>query len=161
MAVTVLLKLAGFTTELRYVDIARQALAQMESMMAQYPLGFGQWLQALAYALSKPREIAIVGDLEATDTQALLKVVREGYRPLQVIVMGAPDGLQLALTRQLPSNAADGVGSIAAVPLLHDRGLVSGHATTYVCDAPVPGRAFACQAPVTEPEALQAALEQT
>jgi uncharacterized protein YyaL (SSP411 family) len=53
MAVTTLLKLAGFTNELHYVDIAHQALAQMQPMMAQYPLGFGQWLQALAYALSK------------------------------------------------------------------------------------------------------------
>ena len=55
MAVTTLLKLAGFTNELRYVDIARQALTQMQAMMSQYPMGFGQWLQALAYALSKPR----------------------------------------------------------------------------------------------------------
>jgi hypothetical protein len=34
----------------------------MQPMMAQYPLGFGQWLQALSYALSEPREVAIVGD---------------------------------------------------------------------------------------------------
>jgi uncharacterized protein YyaL (SSP411 family) len=27
--------------------IAHQALAQMQPMMSQYPLGFGQWLQAL------------------------------------------------------------------------------------------------------------------
>jgi uncharacterized protein YyaL (SSP411 family) len=50
MATTVLLKLAGLTNEVRNVDIAHEALAQMESMMAQYPLGFGQWLQALSYA---------------------------------------------------------------------------------------------------------------
>jgi uncharacterized protein YyaL (SSP411 family) len=84
MAVTALLKLAGFTNELRYVDIAHQALAQMQPMMSQYPLGFGQWLQALAYALSKPREIAIIGEPESADTQALLTVVREGYRPLRM-----------------------------------------------------------------------------
>jgi uncharacterized protein YyaL (SSP411 family) len=53
MAVTTLLKLAGYTNDLRYVDFAYRALAQAQSMMAQYPLGFGQWLQALAYALSK------------------------------------------------------------------------------------------------------------
>jgi len=81
MAVTTLLKLASFTNELRYVDIAHQALAQMQSMQAQYPLGFGQWLQALAYALSKPREIAIVGDPDSYDTQALLSIVHHGYRP--------------------------------------------------------------------------------
>ena len=60
MAVTTLLKLAGFTNDLRYVDIAQQALAQMQPMMRKYPLGFGQWLQALSYTLAKPREIAIV-----------------------------------------------------------------------------------------------------
>jgi uncharacterized protein YyaL (SSP411 family) len=56
MAITALLKLAGFTNELRTIDIAHQALAQMQPMTAQYPLGFGQWLQALAYALSKQRD---------------------------------------------------------------------------------------------------------
>jgi uncharacterized protein YyaL (SSP411 family) len=127
MAVTALLKLAGFTSELRYVDIAHGALAQLQPMMSQYPLGFGQWLQALAYALSKPGEIAIVGDPRTADTQALLSVVRDGYRPFQVVALGAPD----------------------AVPLLQDRSLVDGRAAAYVC------RDFACQEPVAEPEALQ------
>jgi uncharacterized protein YyaL (SSP411 family) len=48
MAITALLKLAGFTDGLRYVDLTHQALAQMQPMMAQYPRGFGQWLQALS-----------------------------------------------------------------------------------------------------------------
>jgi uncharacterized protein YyaL (SSP411 family) len=131
MAVTALLKLAGFTNELRYVDVAHEALAHMQSMTGQYPLGFGQWLQALAYALSKPRETAIVGDPDSADTQALLGVVRDGYRPFQVVALGGAD--------MQP----------AAVPLIQDRGLVSGQAATYVC------RDSACQAPVTEPESLR------
>jgi uncharacterized protein len=135
MAVTALLKLAGFTNDLRTIDIAHQALAQMQSMMSQYPLGFGQWLQALGYALSKPREIAIVGDPDASDTRALLDVVRDGYRPLQVVALGAPN----------PQGAQ--------VPLLLARGLVDGQATAYVC------RDFSCQAPVTEREGLRAQLE--
>jgi uncharacterized protein YyaL (SSP411 family) len=135
MAVTALLKLAGFTNDLRYVDIAHQVLAQTQPMMGQYPLGFGQWLQALAYALSEPREIAIVGDPDSADTQALLSVVRNGYRRFQVVALGAPDA-------QSP-----------AVPLLHDRGLMDGHAAAYVC------RGFACQAPVTDRGALQSLLE--
>ena len=159
MAATTLLKLAGFTNGLRYVDIAHQALVQMQPMMSQYPLGFGQWLQALSYALSKPREIAIVGDPQAADTQALLNVVREGYGPFQVVALGSPHGqrpgrddMQLAQARQLPSNADVPVGRIAAVPLLLDRGLVDGRAAAYVC------RDFACQAPVKEPDMLQAQL---
>lgn len=69
MAVTTLLKLAGFTNDLRYVDFADPALTQMQPMMSQYPLGFGRWLQALVYALSKPLEIAIVGNPDFADTQ--------------------------------------------------------------------------------------------
>jgi uncharacterized protein YyaL (SSP411 family) len=131
MAVTALLKLAGLTKDPRYVDIGHGALAQLQPMMAQCPLGFGQWLQAPAYALSKPREIAIVGDPKAAATQALLGVLRNGRQPFQVVALGAPDA-------QPP-----------AVPLLQDRGLVEGHAAAYVC------RDFACQAPVTSQQALE------
>ena len=134
MAATVLLKLAGLTNKLRYVDIAHQALAQMQPMLAQYPLGFGQWLLALAYALSKPQEIAIVGDPEAAETQALLNVVRDGYRPFQVVALGA--------SRQ----------ERAHVPLLHDRGLADGQPTAYVCGN------FACHTPVTDPDRFRALL---
>jgi len=136
MAVTAPLKLAGFTNELRYDDMAHQALAQMQPMLAQYPLGFGQWLQALGYALSKPREIAVVGDPDASATQALLNVVRDGYRPFQVVALRVPDA-------QPP-----------AVPFLQDRELVEEHAAAYVC------RDFACQAPIAEPAALQMPLEE-
>ncbi len=134
MAVTALLKLAGYTNDLRYVDISEHALAQMQGMMAEYPLGFGQWLQALSYALSEPREIAIVGDPDSADTQALLKVVRDGYRPFQVVALGAPS----------PEGAL--------VPLLQDRGLLEGQGTAYVC------RNFACQVPVTTPQAFEELL---
>jgi uncharacterized protein YyaL (SSP411 family) len=132
------LMLAAFAEAARafsYVDIAHQLLAQMQPMMSQYPLGFGQWLQALGYALSRPREIAIVGDPDSVDTQALLAVIRDGYRPFQVVASKAPS--------TEPS----------AVPLLLDRGLVDGRAAAYVC------RDFACQAPVADPEGLQSLLE--
>ncbi len=104
-------------------------------MMSQYPLGFGQWLQALSYASTNPQEIALVGDPQAADTQALLAVTRDGYRPFQVVALGAPDA-------QPP-----------AVPLLQDRGLVDGHTVAYVC------RNFICQAPAAEPKKLSRILE--
>jgi uncharacterized protein YyaL (SSP411 family) len=140
MAVTTLLKLVGFTNDLCYVDIAHQALAQMQTptgggMMSQYPLGFGQWLQALAYALSRPREIAIVGDSKTADTRSLLNVVRDRYRPFQVVALGSPD----------PNEAS--------VLLLQGRGLMDGQAAAYVC------RDFKSQAPATTVEALRAQLE--
>jgi len=135
MAVTALLKLAGFTNDVRYVDIASQALIQMQSMMAQYPLGFGQWLQALSYTLAQPKEIAILGEPNATDTLALLETARQGYRPFQVVALG---GINQKDTQ---------------VPLLQNRDLVNGRAAAYVCAN------FTCQVPVTEPGALEELLK--
>ena len=84
-------------------------------MTTQYPLGFGQWLQVLSYALSSPREIALVGDLAAADTRAMLAVVREGYRPHQVVAVGASGG------------------ETSPVPILRHRTPVDGRATAYLC----------------------------
>jgi uncharacterized protein YyaL (SSP411 family) len=134
MAVTALLKLAGFTNDLRYVDIAHQALAQMQPMLAQYPLGLGQWLVALDYALSRPLEITIVGSPDDEVMRALLGAATSGFRPNQVLAYG-PAGV-----------------AAPAVPLLADWDLVDGKPAAYVC------RDFVCQAPVTEVEALRALL---
>ena len=104
-------------------------------MMSQYPLGFGQWLQALSYTLSKPLEIAIVGVPDSADTQTLLSVARDGYRPFQVVALRAPETQQ------------------PTVPLLQNRSLVDGRAAAYVC------RSFTCQTPVVGPEALRHLLD--
>jgi uncharacterized protein YyaL (SSP411 family) len=102
--------------------------------MALHLLGLGQWLQALSYTLPKPKEIAIVGDPDSADTQALLRIARDGYRPFQVVALGALDAQSLS------------------VPLLQDRGQLDRRATAYVC------RDFACQAPVKIPLELEELL---
>lgn len=69
MTITALLRPTGLTVDPRYVDVAHQALAQMQSMMAQYRLGFGQWLQEMRYSLSQPKEIGMIGNRDSTDTR--------------------------------------------------------------------------------------------
>jgi uncharacterized protein YyaL (SSP411 family) len=135
MAATALLRLAGLAVEPRYVDLVHRMLGQLQSMMAQHPLGFGQWLQALSYTLSSPREIALVGDPSAAGTHALLSVLREGYRLHQVVALGDPSE------------------ETTVVPLLCYRTLVDGRATAYVCVKMV------CQPPVTDAEALAALID--
>ena len=135
MAVTVLQKLGGFATDTRYIEIAHRALAQMQAMMTQYPSAVGQWLQALVYALSQPKEIAIVGTANDADTLALLATAQDSYRPFQVVALGAP--------KDHPPQ----------VPLLQKRGLLKGRATAYVCTN------FACDAPLTDPGEFMSVLE--
>ncbi len=67
----------------------------------------------------------------AGDSGELARVVRGAYRPHVVLAGGAADG----------------------VPLLEGRGPVDGRPAAYVCEH------FSCQAPVTDPEELAAALD--
>ena len=133
MAATAQPRLVGLTNELRYVDIANEALAQIESMIAQYPLGFGQWLAALSYALSRSREIVIIGKPEAPDTAALLGIAQDGYQPYQIVAVGVPDSEMI-------------------LPAFQDRAQMGDRATAYVCAG------FAWQAPVADPDELRALL---
>ncbi|HSD83221.1 MAG TPA: thioredoxin domain-containing protein, partial [Anaerolineae bacterium] len=129
MAATTLLKIAAFTGEDRYSRSVEALLESLQPALIQAPLGFAQWLVALDFALSDPKEIAIVGDARSADTQALLDVVRAGYRPHQVVALGAPD-------------------RASALPLLRDRPALNQQATAYVCVR------FACQCPTTDPQTL-------
>jgi hypothetical protein len=135
MAAWDLLRLSQLSVEPRYAEVARRSLRQVQQLLARYPLGFGEWLTALDYALAETREIAVVGDPEAADVQALLRVCRDGYRPHQVLAVGDPSDPEVS------------------VPLLEGRRQIDGKATAYVCVD------FTCRRPVTDPEALEAVLK--
>jgi uncharacterized protein YyaL (SSP411 family) len=126
-----LLRLAALTGEQRYEDAAMGQLALLHELAVRHPGAFGHLLQALDLALAPRREVALAGDPEGVAT--LAAVVREARRP-HVVLAGGP-----------------GNGE-TAVPLMQARGPVEGRAAAYVCER------FACQMPVTEPDALRAAL---
>jgi uncharacterized protein YyaL (SSP411 family) len=131
LAATVLLKLAALTGEGRYTDMAEKMLQSVQPILARYPTGFAQWLNALAFTLSKPKEIAIVGEPGRGDVNEMLAVVRSAYRPFQVTAVGGED---------------------SAVPLLAGRKQLGGKATAYVCEN------FTCRQPVSEVEKLRELL---
>lgn len=129
MAVTVLLKLAALAGNARYAEKAEHALCSLQELLARYPAAFGQWLVALEFAVGDPYEVALIGNLESTDMQALLKAINSAYRPAMVLAL-----------RQ--------AGEACQVPLLEGRELLHNRATAYVC------RHFACQMPVNDADAL-------
>jgi uncharacterized protein len=132
MAATMLLKLAALTGDARYADAASVAIAGVAPYAHRYPTAFAQWLNAIAFSIADQVEIAISGERDAQDTNALLLVARARYRPFAVVAAGRSEG--------------------AAIPLLQDRPQRDGRATAYVC------RGFACRAPVVEPADLAAQL---
>jgi hypothetical protein len=131
MAAHVLLKLSLLSGEPRYWDTAEQAIRSVGALMAQYPSGFGEWLNGASLIMGDSREIALIGTEE--QIAPLLSVVRTGYRPLQVVAAGT---------------GADN----ETIPLLANRPQVNESGTAYVC------RRFVCDAPVTDPQLLASKL---
>ncbi len=126
-----LLRLALLSGEGKYERHALGVLRLLYPLAVRHPHAFAQLLGATAFYLAPVREVAIVGP--EREAEALLRVVRDSYRPYVVLAGGA---------------ASSGNG----VPLLEGRVPVDGHAAAYVCEH------FVCQAPVTTPDELAAAL---
>ncbi|MBV9413622.1 MAG: thioredoxin domain-containing protein [Solirubrobacterales bacterium] len=123
-----LLRLGLLAGEGSYERHALGVLRLLFPLAVRHPQAFGHLLRAADFYLAPVKEVAIVGP--APEAGALLRVVRDEYRPHLVLAAGRADG----------------------VPLLEGREPVAGHAAAYVCQH------FVCQAPVTSPEALAAAL---
>jgi uncharacterized protein len=123
-----LLRLALLSGDGNYERHAVGVLRLLFPLAARHPQAFGHLLRAADFYLAPVKEVAIVGP--SSEAGELLRVVRGTYRPHLVLATGPPDG----------------------VPLLEGREPVEGHAAAYVCEH------FVCQAPVTSPEALAAAL---
>jgi uncharacterized protein YyaL (SSP411 family) len=135
-AAHVLMRLADLTGDAELEGRAGRALALVRADMPRFPQAFGTALVALDHLLADRREIAIAGPPDDPRTAALVRAARAGAGPFDAIAAGDPDD---------PAAAE-------AAPLLAHRPLVDGAPAAYVC------RRFACEAPVTDPEALTALL---
>ena len=136
-AAEVLLRLALIFDSAEYRARAEAVLGSLAPFMARYPTGFGRYLAAAEFALSTPKEIALVGEPDAPDTQALRAAIFQPYRPNKVVVLRRPDETTPAIHS----------------PLLEQRTQLGSVATAYVCEN------YACKLPVTDAAALTAQLE--
>jgi uncharacterized protein YyaL (SSP411 family) len=123
-----LLRLALLSGEASYERHAVDVLRLIAPLAERHAQSFCHLLQALDFYLARVHEVAIVGP--EAEAQRLVRVVRDSYRPHLVLAAGASD----------------------SVPLLEGRTPVDGHAAAYVCEH------FVCQAPVSAPDELVAAL---
>ncbi|MFT7586379.1 MAG: hypothetical protein ACI9EW_002815 [Cellvibrionaceae bacterium] len=127
----VLARLALLTGDGQTAQMAEKMVGAMTEMLEQYPLGFGQWLNTAAQIMGNGREIAIVHRGDLNSAKELIEMAQKNYRPYDVIAVGT---------------------SNSAIPLLHNRPMISDQPSAYVC------RNFACQLPVTSPMALEKQL---
>ncbi|MGL4744321.1 MAG: thioredoxin domain-containing protein [Dermatophilaceae bacterium] len=125
-----LLTSSALTGSTRYRTAAEQMLAACGTVAAGEPR-FAGWALAVAEAFQAgPLQVAVVGS--GPDATALAAQARRCPSPGLVVVHGEPD--------------------TPGAPLLAERPLVAGRPAAYVC------RGFVCEAPVTDPAALRAAL---
>jgi len=134
MMARVLVRLAAYTGNADYDDVARKTLAILSVAMKQVPQAFGEALSAADALIAGIDEVALIGDL--TQAAPLLDVLRRPYRP-NVISAHAHEDVE---------------GEHGVIPLLSYRAMKNGEPTVYVC------RHFACQMPVTTAEELAGLL---
>jgi uncharacterized protein YyaL (SSP411 family) len=130
-----LLRLAALTGDADAAARGERWIATLAPVLGEYPSAFAFLLEALGRVVRAPVEVAVVGDAGDPARDALVGVLRARLLPGAVRVVAEP-----------------GVGA-ELTPLLAERVTVDGRATAYVCER------FACQLPVTDPEALRDQLD--
>jgi uncharacterized protein YyaL (SSP411 family) len=135
VAADILLRLAVITGNGEFESKAVASLRSSREMMARHPMGAGHWLGALDFYLSRPREIAIIGDPLDAATRELVGQVARPFLPNRVLVVADPK-----------------TGEDSGYPLLSGRTLVDGKSAAYVCEN------YVCRLPVTDPRELAAKL---
>ncbi len=130
LACEALLKLAAFTDNGKYRDLAEQTLALVGDSALRHPLGFARWLSAAENAQGNTKQVVVLGEAGEEMFERMLKAIRADYRP-GVVVAASPHPPQ----KDAPL-------------LLLDRGLINGNATAYFCEG------FVCQQPTNDPEIL-------
>ena len=126
MAIHSLLRLAKHLDVPDFYDKAVATLKLYTYQMNGMPSGSGQLLCELAFLLSTPKEIAIIGERDDPQTAALLAAVHGTYQPNKIIAV---------------SGAA---GASEGLPLLANRSQMDNRATAYLCEN------YACQVPTTD-----------
>jgi len=120
-----LMRLYHYSERPVYIELAEALLRSYAGQMRQQPFGLANMLCAVDFFVRKPREIVLVGQRKAPETEALLQCIRERYIPNRTLTVVDP-----TQGEQLPS-------------LLQGKAQVDGKATVYVCHN------MTCSPPVT------------
>jgi uncharacterized protein YyaL (SSP411 family) len=130
-----LVRLARLTGRPDYEKLVSETASAFSRQVASQPAAFTFFLAAMDMVIGPSQELVIVGDPTAEDARALIAVAREGYQPNLVVLLRPPGDA--------------GKGFAEAAPFTESFGLLDGRAAAYLCSG------FACERPVSEPDALR------
>ena len=130
-----LLRLAVLFDRKDYRAKAESIFRAFAPMVTKSPGAFERLNCAADFYHDRVKEIAVIGDPSAAETQSLIRTVFDRYLPNKVVV-----------------HAADKLTD-TSMALLKGKGRINGRSTAYVCEN------YRCQLPVTSPEELAKQLE--
>ncbi len=135
VALETLLRLSKLLDKEDYSEKAQETLKALHLYMERVPQGYLTLLFGVDFLVHPAKEIAIAGTQDSEDVRKFLKAIHGHFIPNRIIALIDPD----------QDKAED---LMKKIPLLSARTKIDGRATAYVCEN------FACQLPVTTPEAL-------
>jgi len=127
-----LLRLAEFTGNQHFREMAETTLKLFADAMESTPTGYLEMLAAVDFSFGS-KEVVIASGWKPDELDAMVREIRTRYLPTKVLALADGDPAMAQLT--------EGKGSIKGMP------------TVYVCEN------FACKAPVTDVEALKRQLD--
>jgi uncharacterized protein len=134
LAANGLLRFAALTGDRRYDEPALRVVRMLGRVIGAHPTAFAHALEAAERAVTRPLEIAIVGQRTDPRTQSLVEEATRRFIPNAVLLVAEP-------------------GKGPSTPLLDSRSLIDGAPTAYVCEG------YACRQPVTSGAALRTQLD--
>ena len=120
----------------RWTEVARRVVAREAAAVAEHPMAYGRLLSVADRIRAPKREVALVGPRGSSALAALRTAATRPF--LRDRVVGGREEDEV-----LPFE----------VPLLEGRGTVDGRAAAWIC------RDYACDAPVTSAEEVEAGLQ--
>ena len=132
IAILNLLRLSQMTDNQEWRSMADKSLAYFGGKLLNSPQGLAQFLVALDFSLSKPKQIIIAGKADDPHTKALLQEVHARFIPNKIILLA--DGEQ-------------GQKTLAAyIPFIENVQMIDGKSTAYICEN------YVCQLPTSDRE---------
>lgn len=131
IAILNLYRLAQMTDRKDFRDAADKGLNAFSSRIMGGPVGVPQMLVAFEFSLSKPKQIVLVGDRSAVDTNELLRILNSRFIPNKIALLVDGEESRTRLSHFLP--------------VIATMGKSGGKATAYVCEN------YACKLPTADP----------
>ena len=130
IAILNLLRLSQMTSNERYRDMADRSLEYFGEKLQTMPHGLPQFLVALDFSLSKPKQIIIAGKVRDRHTQEILKELHSRFIPDKILLLADGNDGQRVLASYVPF-----IGSIK---------MIGGKSTAYICEN------YACELPTSD-----------